>query len=293
MNGSAADSRDDAFALLADQVWQMSYGERLAIEGLLSALSPSLAVEIGTAEGASLRRIAAHSAEVHSFDLVQPQLELPPHVHLHSGDSHQLLPEVLAGFATEGRNVDFVLVDGDHSAEGVRRDVEDLLASPAISRTIIVTHDTGNERVRAGLDAVAYGAWPKVAHVDLDLVPGHLGRERFPGELWYGLGVIVVDARRGAYGQPDPVQRDRYHGGELLALARDVLSAGGPPPPALVAANARVAELEATVAGLRGEVEHHRALWQALMASPSWRATAPLRLAKRLVARRRSPAEDA
>lgn len=216
--------REEAADLLAEGVWQMSLGERVAIEGLLSAIKPELAVEVGTAEGGCLRRIALHSDEVHSFDLVTPSVPgLPDHVHLHTGDSHVLLPQVLEGFAAAARNVDFALVDGDHSAEGVRRDVEALLASPAVADTVIVAHDTGNEEVRRGLDAVAYDAYPKVAHVDLDLVPGHLGAGRFPGELWYGLGIIVVDAARPAYGSGSAIQRERHHGGQLLALARDVL----------------------------------------------------------------------
>lgn len=218
-----------AIDLFDDPIWQMSLGERAAIEGLLSAVRPALAIEVGTAEGACLRRIAMHSGEVHSFDLITPSIpDLPANVRLHTGDSHALLPEVLAGFAAEGRNVDFVLVDGDHSADGVRRDVEALLASPAVADTVIVLHDTGNDIVRTGLDAVPYNAYPKVAHVDLDFVPGHLGRDRFPGELWYGLGLVVVAADRPAYGSGPAVQTDRYHGGELLAIARDVL--GGREP---------------------------------------------------------------
>ncbi len=39
-----------AVKLFEDQVWQMSYGERAAIEGLLSGLRPKLAIEVGTAE---------------------------------------------------------------------------------------------------------------------------------------------------------------------------------------------------------------------------------------------------
>jgi hypothetical protein len=275
-----------ADVLFSDEIWQMSYGERAAIEGLLSACRPALAVEIGTAEGASLRRIAAHSAEVHSFDLVEPQLDLPEHVALHTGDSHVLLPEVLEGFAAEGRNVDFVLVDGDHSAEGVRRDLEDLLASPAVRNTVIVAHDTGNERVRAGLDAVDYAAHDEVVHVDLDFVPGHLGRERFGGELWYGLGLVIVDASRPRSGG-DPVQRDRHHGGELLALARDVLAGTGGQVPGNAGSDGQADDRDARIAGLEREVAHHRDLWQALMRSPSWRVTAPLRAAKRLAAGRR------
>ena len=54
---------------------------------------------------------------------------MPDNVTLHTGDSHELLPPFLAELAEQGRNVDFVIVDGDHSSEGVRRDLEDLLNS--------------------------------------------------------------------------------------------------------------------------------------------------------------------
>lgn len=214
--------------LVDDEIWQMSLGERAALEGILSSLKPRLAVEVGTAEGASLRRIAHHAAEVHSFDLLEPSLPgLGEHVHLHPGDSTQTLPRVLEGFADAGRNVDFALVDGEHSAAGVRRDVEALLASPAVADTVIVTHDTANEEVRRGLDAVPFDAWPKVATVDLDFLPGHLGLGRFPGELWYGLGVILVRSDRPRYGGPPALQTDRHPGAALLAMARDQLASAG------------------------------------------------------------------
>jgi hypothetical protein len=287
--------------LFEDQVWQMSYGERAAMEGLLGSLQPRLAIEIGTAEGASLRRIAAHSAEVHSFDLVMPSLELPDHVQLHTGDSHALLPQLLEQLAGEGRNVDFVLVDGDHSSEGVRADVMALLASPAIADTVIVMHDIANERVRAGLDAVPYDAFPKVAHVDLDFVAGYMGRDLFTGELWGGLGLVVVAAGQPAYGSGAAVQTVRHHGGEVLAIARDVLagrppeeSPGGHDPRARQLSDAyrqidtlqqRAAELEAQASDLAAQAEHHRALVRELMSSASWRVTAPLRVAKRITRR--------
>jgi len=312
--------------LFDDPIWQMSLGERAAMEGLLSALKPALAIEVGTAEGACLRRIAEHAGEVHSFDLVTPSVgDLPDHVHLHTGDSHELLPQVLERFAAEGRIVDFVLVDGDHSADGVRRDIEALLASPAIADSVIVMHDIANELVREGVDAVPYGAFAKVAHVDLDFVAGYLGRDRFHGELWGGLGLVIVDSARPAYGSGPSAQTDRHHGGELLAIARDVLLqrpaeglTPGYDPRARRLADAylridalgrRIIELEAAPAGrpgepahtperradepdgalehrvaaLAAEVEHHRALVGRLMASPSWRVTAPLRAAKRAV----------
>ena len=168
--------------------WQMTAGERAALDGLLRNLAPALSIEIGTAEGGSLRCIAERSAEVDSFDVVPahddgwPAL---PNVTVHTGDSHALLPETLAEFDRSGRRVDFALVDGDHTVDGVRRDVEDLLASGAVTNTVILLHDTSNEEVREGLEAVDYGAYPKVAAVDLDFVPGYLVRaDRFRHEIW-------------------------------------------------------------------------------------------------------------
>jgi hypothetical protein len=115
-------------------------------------------------------------------------------VTLRVGDAHEQLPRELAGLATVGRSVDFVLVDGDHSAPGVRADISDLLASPAISRTVILAHDSLNEEVRAGLDAVPYGEYEKVRWIDLDFVRGGVARlPGLEGQCWGGFALILVD----------------------------------------------------------------------------------------------------
>ena len=90
-------------------------------------------------------------------------------------------------------NVDFALVDGDHSARGARRDLEDLLGSSAVERTVILLHDTLNERVRAAWEAVDFDAYEKVRYVDLDFVPGRI-RNRGPlkDQLWGGLALVVT-----------------------------------------------------------------------------------------------------
>jgi hypothetical protein len=216
--------------------WQMSFGERAALEGLLSQVKPRLALEIGTAEGGSLSRMAAHSDEVHSIDLVPCPAPQPEHVELHVGDSRRLLPELLARFASEGRVVDFVLVDGDHSRQGVRRDLVDLLASPAISRTVIVMHDTLNGPVRAGITDVDFASNPAVAFVELDFVSGYMARTGpFAGQLWGGLGVAVVDSdtrrRPGIYNE---YLHDSY--GMIRALGGSpAAAANGGRTPALLA----------------------------------------------------------
>jgi Methyltransferase domain len=186
--------------------WQMSLGERAALEGVLSQVKPRLALEIGTAEGGSLARIAAHSTEVHSIDLVRCPAPQPDHVTLHVGDSRELLPALLGGFASEGRTVDFALVDGDHSRAGVRQDLIDLLDSPAISRTVIVMHDTFNGEVRAGITDVDFASNPEVALVELDMTGGYMARTGpFAGQLWGGIGLVIVDAaaerRPGVYNE--------------------------------------------------------------------------------------------
>src|SRR4051812_3963802 len=101
--------REPMIELFERPEWQMTYGERVALEGTVSALHPALSLEIGTAQGGSLAQIAAHSDEVHSFDLVRPEeLRVPENVTLHTGDSHELLPRLLAELSDSGRNVDFV-----------------------------------------------------------------------------------------------------------------------------------------------------------------------------------------
>ena len=86
-------------AVAADH-WQMQQGERFALDGLLAQLRPQLAIEVGTFEGGSLRRIAAHAEHVHAFDLDPKVAELAgelDNVTFHIGDSAELLPQVLAG----------------------------------------------------------------------------------------------------------------------------------------------------------------------------------------------------
>jgi cephalosporin hydroxylase len=55
--------------------WQTPLGDRAAL-GVLTRIKPSLSIEIGTAQGGSLDRIAAHSQEVHALDLNDELLAL-------------------------------------------------------------------------------------------------------------------------------------------------------------------------------------------------------------------------
>jgi Methyltransferase domain len=181
-------------AILEESEWMMAYGERLALEGILSTIQPRLALEIGTAAGGSLARTATHSAEVHSFDLADPaDPDAHPNVHFHRGDSHVLLPEWLAETRAAGRVVDYALVDGDHSAEGVQRDVTDILES-GVLRGVMLAHDAHNPEVRRGLKRIVFERYPDVVYVDLGFVPGVvMARTK---QMWGGFALIVVDPDR-------------------------------------------------------------------------------------------------
>jgi hypothetical protein len=267
--------------IFSDSVWQMTLGERAAMEGVLAQRKPRLAIEIGVADRGSLRRIAAHAEEVHAFGLVSPRgsIEEMSNVTFHTDDLRQLLPEALERFAEEGCNVDFVLVNGGHSAGRVRHDLDGLLSSPAIADTIVLIHDVTNEQVRSGLDAVRYAAYPKVAHVNLDFVPGYMLRDPdHRHELRGGLGLVIVDATRTAYYPAVPVIENRYYeAGHLLPQVRDLVIArehGEPASPAEAREQRTLAE---ELAAVREEHERYRQLSDTVTSSLSWKVTAPLR----------------
>jgi cephalosporin hydroxylase len=177
----------------------MSFGERAALEGVLAQLKPALALEIGSAEGGSLKRIAAHSSEVHSIDVDHEAIsgELPSHVHLHTGDSAELLAPLLTSFVASARLLDFALVDGDHSFEGVRHDLITLLSSPATQRSVILVHDTMNAEVRAGIESVSLDDYPEVVYYELEFVPGYVyGDGECRGSAWGGIGLVLTDTER-------------------------------------------------------------------------------------------------
>ena len=267
--------------IFEDTAWQMSLGERAAVEGVLSQLRPALAIEIGSAQGACLRRIAANAREAHSFDLGLPSLPIPKNVTLHTGNSHELLPQFLAEVAEQGRNVDFVVVDGDHSPDGVRQDIEDLLDSRALANTIVLIHDVANERVRKGADAVRFPAWPKVAHVELDWIPGQLFAEpELRNELWYGLGLVIVDASRLAYLDGSIYEQCYRPAAQLLSQVRDLVLAREHAPPAVqsaendpAAARERIAELEAEL-GARLAASERAAMLETELATARQRLVA-------------------
>jgi hypothetical protein len=244
----------------------MSPGERAALEGVLSFVEPRLSIEIGTYSGGSLESISARSAKVHSFDLAShPSLtqERFPNVEFHIGDSHELLPLFLRELELSDRTIDFVFVDGDHSADGVRRDVLDLLESPCTPETVILVHDTLNADVRTGLERVDFSTFDSVCFVDLDLVQGRVAKDGpQANKLLWGLGMVVTGDRLGVAW---PTQ---YSAPELYAgLSRSLVESGAIDEPF---GSSQLVELH-------DEVAHLKSVLRRMERSASWRVTRPLR----------------
>ena len=210
---------------------------------------------------------------VHAFDLeLKPEVaaERYSNVVFHEGDSHVLVPQVLEELAAAQCSVDFALIDGDHSAEGARRDVENVLDSSAASRTVILIHDIVNERVRAGVEAVDFKSFAHVTHVDLDLLPGHALRgEPVEGQLWGGFGVVLTGWDPPAVTLTKPSQ---YSTAEVFDGFLRTRAVGGPD------SRPRYEEIVA----LEREVALQQGYAAEMRNSLSWKVTAPLRRTKGL-----------
>jgi hypothetical protein len=174
----------------------MAYNETSVFQALLSNLRPKCAIEVGTETGATLAIIARHASRVVSID-IDPGVKanLAPkfdNVEFLTGSSHDLLPVVLQRLASEATNPDFIFVDGDHSAEGVRKDLEFVLTVRPTAPMTVLMHDSFNPHCRHGMLTARWSQNPYCHYVDLDFCPGVLHPdERIRGQMWGGLGYAV------------------------------------------------------------------------------------------------------
>jgi hypothetical protein len=155
---------------------QMTICEQMAIEHILSEIRPHRAVEVGTYKGGSLQILAHYCKYVESID-INPSIpsSLGPrfsNVTFHTGNSADLLPAALYASFESGEPVSFVLIDGDHSIEGVRRDINSLLGVPPSCEMVVLMHDAFNPDCRAGILSANWQLCPHVHEVEIDYIPG-------------------------------------------------------------------------------------------------------------------------
>ena len=80
------------------------------------------------------------------------------------------------------------MIDGDHSTDGVRRDIDNILRYKPSTTLYIIMHDSFNPVV-SGLTAANWSGCPYVQRVELDLVAGSVKHvPEFPRSVLGGSG---------------------------------------------------------------------------------------------------------
>lgn len=159
-----------------DLHWQMSNCERFALQDILRRVQPDVSIEIGTYLGGSLQVISHFSRKVISIDInpsVKENLSnLFSNVDFRVGNSCHLLPDIIREYEDNARSVEFILIDGDHSADGVRKDINALLHFKPRKSCVILIHDSFNPGCRQGIKSADWSASPYTEFVELDFIPG-------------------------------------------------------------------------------------------------------------------------
>lgn len=205
---SAASSNNIALSLWQEALypgclcekWQMNDSERMALTGLLARHRPHCSVEIGTYWAGSLSLISQYSKMVFSIDTdecVRSRFSLP-NVSLLTGPSTAILPYLLGELDKARIPLDFILIDGDHSANSIKADVACLLTYVPKKPLFVVMHDSFNPECRRGMLEAPWNASPYCHWIDIDFVPGRMVETPGPlqGELWGGLAAAYFLPRQ-------------------------------------------------------------------------------------------------
>lgn len=177
--------------------WQMNHSERLAITAILSRHKPRCSIEVGTYKGGSLSLISQYSHSVFSIDIdpsIPDKFSQFSNVSFLTGPSSIILPLLFRELDQEEISVDFILIDGDHSAEGIKKDLELVISYIPKKPLFIVMHDSFNPECRKGMLQVNWESSPHVQWIDLDFVPGRIVETEGPsqGEMRGGLGLLYM-----------------------------------------------------------------------------------------------------
>jgi hypothetical protein len=179
--------------------WQMTESERIALTGILARLRPRGALEVGVYYGGSLSLTAQYSERILAIDIdpaVSERFPRPDNAELLIGDSQELIPRALSRFDELRLPIEYVLIDADHSAAGVRRDLNLVLKYQPKTPMLILAHDSGNAECRRGIVSADWGANPYVHSVQCDFVPGQIIEHSIQngrGEVWGGLALAYLD----------------------------------------------------------------------------------------------------
>ena len=186
--------------------WMMSNWEKHSFVSIIQQLKPEVAIEIGNAEGGSLQVLNKLVPKVYALDLyeevhqkLQPQF---PNTEFHTGDSKQILPVLLKSIQEKNEKLGLVLIDGDHSTEGVKADINAVLENYIpVTTLIILFHDSFNPECRQGIIEANWQACPYVHFIDVDYVPGtyvdDVQNDKLQkNTMWGGLSLAILQPQK-------------------------------------------------------------------------------------------------
>jgi hypothetical protein len=190
-----------ASCLHRDGQWEMNHGERNVLRALLERIRPRLSIEVGTFRGGSLSLISQYSESAFSLDIdptIPERLKGMKNTQFIIGPSAQTLPLLLQGLAEAKMDPEFILIDADHTEQGVRSDLQAVLARPPRLRTFVLMHDSFNPGCRRGMLTAGWENHPFVHAVEIDFIAGSVVDQPgspADGQLWGGLALAVLDPK--------------------------------------------------------------------------------------------------
>jgi cephalosporin hydroxylase len=185
--------------LTVHDAWEMTDAERLALTGLLAKLRPECAIEVGVYRAGSLSVLSQYCKKVYALD-IDPTCEAQFHDKFHNvefvtGDSRLTLPQVLAQIEAAQESLGFILIDADHSREGIQHDIDSVLRYTPGAPLYIIMHDSFNPECRRGIKEAKWSTSPHVHMVELDFVAGRFLTKEEPDsyrQMWCGFGLAIL-----------------------------------------------------------------------------------------------------
>jgi hypothetical protein len=143
---------------------------------LVEFAKADVAIEIGTYKGGSLQVISSRAKKVYSLD-INPDCKEQlghrfPNVEFRTGDSNKMIASVLENIRNNGEKLGFVLIDGDHTTDGVRCDINAVLKHVPDRPVYIVFHDSFHPPCREGILQADWQQCPYIHFVEVDFIPG-------------------------------------------------------------------------------------------------------------------------
>lgn len=176
-------------------IWLMEHAERSALFLLMERIKPQVVIEIGSRYAGSTYIFSKYAKSVYVIDLdpeVEKRCQHLKNVNVLIGSSPTIIPSLLDKLRVSGENWDFALVDGDHSYEGVKQDLNALIKHRPSRRAWIAMHDSFNPVCRKGIKDADWAA-PWVHHVELDFVPGQLMfQPHVKNQMWGGMSLAEI-----------------------------------------------------------------------------------------------------